>query len=76
MPWQVLGVSVKGAVHEKQGLPCQGAYYWWFHWYGRGLLIAGADGAGSAPKADKVSRLATKGEVGVLYRFEAKAFLM
>ena len=75
MPWQVLGVSVKGAAHEKQGLPCQGAYYWRFHWRGRGLLIAVADG-GSAPKTDKGARLATKGEVGVLYRFEAKAFLM
>jgi serine/threonine protein phosphatase PrpC len=53
MPWQVLGVSVKGAAHEKQGLPCQDAYYWRFHWRGRGLLIAVADGAGSAPKADK-----------------------
>jgi len=66
MPWQVLGVSVKGAAHEKQGLPCQGAYYWRFHRHGRGLLIAVADRAGSAPKADKGARLATKGEVGVL----------
>jgi hypothetical protein len=66
MPWQVLGASVKGGAHEKQGLSCQGAYYWRFHRRGRGLLIAGADGAGSAPKADKGTRLATKGEVGVL----------
>ena len=65
MPCQVLGVSVKGAAHEKQGLPCQDAYYWRFHRRGRGLLIAVADG-GAAPKADKGARLATKGEVGVL----------
>jgi serine/threonine protein phosphatase PrpC len=66
MPWQALGVSVKGAAHEKQGLSCQDAYYWRFHRRGRGLLIAVADGAGSAPKADKGARRATKGEVGVL----------
>ena len=66
MLWQVPGVSVKGAAHEKQGLPCQGAYYWRFHRHGRGLLIAVADGAGSAPKAEMGARLATKGEVGVL----------
>jgi serine/threonine protein phosphatase PrpC len=66
MPWQALGASVKGGAHEKQGLSCQDAYYWWFHRRGRGLLIAVADGAGSAPKADKGARRATKGEVGVL----------
>ena len=48
--WKVTGCSTQGLAHEKLGLPCQDAHAW--HQPGNGLLlVAVADGAGSAPLA-------------------------
>jgi len=48
--WHVVGASVQGTAHARQGSPCQDAHGW------RGLpggvlLLAVADGAGSAPRS-------------------------
>jgi hypothetical protein len=49
--WNVLGASVAGTGHEKAGVPCQDAHL--FHVTASGvLLIAFADGAGSASLAE------------------------
>lgn len=49
--WRVVGASVQGTAHLKREIPCQDA-----HAYrllpGRVLLVAVADGAGSAPHSD------------------------
>jgi len=46
--WHVAGASVCGASHHKSGLPCQDAHSWRELPNG-GLVLAVADGAGSAP---------------------------
>lgn len=49
--WQVIGAAVQGVSHQKQGLPCQDALK--YHCLPGGiLLVALADGAGSATHAD------------------------
>ena len=45
--WQVIGAAVKGISHQKQGLPCQDALEYRCL-PGGSLLVALADGAGSA----------------------------
>lgn len=48
--WRVVGISVQGSAHQEKGVPCQDANkYRVFE--GDTLLIAVADGAGSAPQA-------------------------
>jgi hypothetical protein len=54
--WQVVGASVAGASHRRRGVECQDA-----HAVVRtdtGLVIAVADGAGSAPRAAEGAQLA------------------
>ncbi len=55
--WRVTASSVQGTSHVQAGLPCQDSHAW--RVTPRGTLIAAvADGAGSAPLADRGSRLA------------------
>jgi hypothetical protein len=49
--WRVAAASVRGAGHEKAGLPCQDAHKW-VAVPGAVLITAVADGAGSAPLAE------------------------
>ncbi|RPI21358.1 MAG: protein phosphatase 2C domain-containing protein [Chloroflexota bacterium] len=61
-PWRVVGASVQGLSHTKQGLPCQDAQA------SRTLVVAGlpvvmiavADGAGSAENSDLGAQLAVE----------------
>jgi hypothetical protein len=46
--WNVIGSSLTGTAHQKKDLPCQDAHYWRVHDSGV-LVVAVADGAGSAP---------------------------
>ena len=47
--WQVAGESVRGAAHERNGLPNQDAIYWLpVAGHGSSLVLAVADGHGSA----------------------------
>jgi len=47
--WQVAGQSVRGAVHERNGLPNQDAIHWLpAAGYGSSMVLAVADGHGSA----------------------------
>jgi len=47
--WQVVGQSVRGAAHERNGLPNQDAIYWLPSvGYGPSVVLAAADGHGSA----------------------------
>lgn len=65
--WRVAGASVIGTAHARAGLPCQDA-----HRYdplpGGRLVIAVADGAGSAPRADEGARLAVEAAAASLAR--------
>lgn len=57
--WRVTAASVRGAAHEKAGLPCQDAHRWVAA--SEKVLIAGvADGAGSAPLAGVGAEVAAK----------------
>jgi hypothetical protein len=49
--WRVFGASVVGASHLRAGLPCQDAHAWRVRPDGT-LLMAVADGAGSAERSD------------------------
>lgn len=55
--WRVAGVSVRGASHERLGLPCQDAHQW-ANLSEELLLAAVADGAGSASLAEIGATLA------------------
>jgi hypothetical protein len=47
--WQVVGTSVRGAAHERNGLPNQDAIYWLPSvGHGSSIVLAAADGHGSA----------------------------
>lgn len=52
--WRVVGTAVQGVGHRRQGLPCQDAQDYRIvpTWHGQALLVALADGAGSAEHAD------------------------
>ena len=63
--WFVVGVSVRGAAHVKNGLPCQDNYAW-RRPCGEILLVAVADGAGSAAYADQGSKLAVHSSLEAL----------
>jgi serine/threonine protein phosphatase PrpC len=56
-PWHVVGAAVRGVSHERTDLPCQDAVDWRVLDDGT-LLIAVADGAGSARFSDAGARLA------------------
>jgi hypothetical protein len=49
--WHVVGASVQGVSHVRAGLPCQDAHFWSEAPDGL-LVIAVADGAGSAPLSE------------------------
>ncbi|MDM8532634.1 PP2C family serine/threonine-protein phosphatase [Anaerolineales bacterium HSG25] len=54
--WRIVGASAIGTSHTKSGAPCQDSFAY-KHLPNKGLIIAVADGAGSAPKSDQGSRL-------------------
>lgn len=49
--WQVIGASVQGTAHGKTGAPCQDAHTF-RHLPGNTVILAVADGAGSAEHSD------------------------
>jgi len=55
--WRVVGASVQGVAHRRAGLPCQDAQAWRVLGSGE-VIIAVADGAGTAPCAAEGARLA------------------
>jgi serine/threonine protein phosphatase PrpC len=57
LSWQVVGAAVEGISHQKLGLPCQDALDYRIT-PGGALLVALADGAGSAQRADLGARCA------------------
>jgi len=57
--WQVIGAAVQGLSHQKQGLPCQDALEYRCL-PGGTLLVALADGAGSATHSDLGARAAVQ----------------
>jgi hypothetical protein len=70
--WRVVGASVRGASHERSGLPNQDAIHW-LPESGAGpwLILALADGHGSVRcfRSDVGSRLAVETAAGVLREF-------
>jgi hypothetical protein len=60
--WRVAGVSVRGASHERLGLPCQDAHQW-AQLSDELLLAAVADGAGSALLAEVGATLAVNAAI-------------
>ena len=59
MPWRLLGASVVGAGHEVRGDGCDDAHAVASR-LDRSLVIAVADGAGSAPRGGEGARLAVE----------------
>jgi hypothetical protein len=57
--WQVIGAAVQGLSHQKQGLPCQDALEYRCL-PGGALLVALADGAGSATRSELGARAAVQ----------------
>jgi len=55
--WHVIGASVQGTAHQKNGIPCQDTHGYRLLPNGT-LLVAVADGAGSADRADEGATLA------------------
>ncbi len=56
--WQAIGASVKGTSHERTGTPCQD-----FHNFivtPKYVIVAAADGLGSAPQSDAGAELAVR----------------
>jgi hypothetical protein len=66
--WKLLFQSVRGTAHERAGRPCQDSCL--VRLWRRGpepvLVVACADGAGSASDADAGARLACRGAVGLV----------
>lgn len=70
--WRVFGATVKGASHERLGLPNQDALDWEpMTGIGPPLLLAVADGHGSSEcfRSDVGSKLAVKNALGVVNEF-------
>jgi len=65
--WRVLSASVQGSTHERQGLPCQDAHLWKLVSPDT-LIIAVADGAGSARYAHEGAWFAVRAMVEFLRR--------
>src|SRR5579862_696860 len=63
--WKVVAASVIGVSHEKVMLPCQDAHRW-LVLPGGLLLVAMADGAGSAALADVGAAVAVEAAIGRL----------
>lgn len=66
-PWRVAGASVRGASHERLGLPCQDAHQWAVL-PGAVLVAAVADGAGSALLADVGASIAVTASIDAAQR--------
>ena len=64
-PWRVVGASVAGTSHQKMGQPCQDAAGWALG-PERSLIVAVADGAGSAPLGREGAQLAVSTTVEYL----------
>jgi hypothetical protein len=64
-PWRVVGAAVQGLSHEKLGLPCQDAQAYCVL-PGEVLLVALADGAGSAGRAEEGARCAVEAALAAL----------
>jgi hypothetical protein len=60
--WQVVGASVQGESHRRKGQPCQDAHHW-NELEGGILVVAVADGAGSAACSEIGSVLAVEGAI-------------
>jgi len=63
--WNVIAVAVKGTAHQKVDVPCQDAIYWQISPEGA-LVIAVADGAGSASLAKIGAEIAVRQAVEYL----------
>ena len=63
--WKIVSTSVCGSSHEKLGIPCQDAHFW-FVQSDQTLLVAVADGAGSAKHSDMGAKIATQTAVETL----------
>jgi serine/threonine protein phosphatase PrpC len=63
--WQVIGAAVQGLSHQKQGLPCQDALEYRCL-PGGTLLVALADGAGSATRSELGAQAAVQAAVDAL----------
>lgn len=55
--WYCVGASVRGTSHDGVGLPCQDAHRF-YHLSSGELIIAVADGVGSAPHSDEGAKIA------------------
>jgi serine/threonine protein phosphatase PrpC len=70
--WQVVGKSVRGAAHERSGLPNQDAIHWLpAAGCGLAVVLAVADGHGSAryPRSHCGARLAVETATRIIYDF-------
>jgi hypothetical protein len=63
--WRVVGASVRGTSHEKSGQPCQDAHLWRIL-PDNVLMLAVADGAGSASLAEIGAKVAVEAVVANL----------
>lgn len=63
--WQIISASVAGKSHEKQDIPCQDAHNWKLL-SNQIIIMAVADGAGSAKLSDLGSKLAVNTAIEVL----------
>lgn len=63
--WSVIGSSLAGTKHVKNGAPCQDAHHWLVHESGV-LIVAVADGAGSAALSQFGSSIAVRAVVDYL----------
>jgi serine/threonine protein phosphatase PrpC len=66
--WRVLGASVQGTGHVKTGQPCQDSFAW-ERLEGGALLIAVADGAGSAALGEIGATVAAQTAVAALREY-------
>lgn len=64
-PWRAAGAQVRGVSHERSGTPCQDAQAWRLLADGT-LLVALADGAGSARFSDQGARCAVETALNAL----------
>jgi hypothetical protein len=64
--WHVAAASVRGTSHEKTGQPCQDAHYWRLL-TDAGLVLAVADGAGSAAQGQIGATIASWTAATTLY---------
>lgn len=66
LDWRVMGASVVGTAHEKNGTPCQDAHAYQFLAGSGGVAMAVSDGAGTAEHSAEGSGLAVREAVAVL----------